>query len=48
MELFVSADNLLNRVNYGGFSGNLLSPFYGQPTFAQAPRRVQVGMQFRF
>ena len=48
MELFVTADNLFNRVNYGGYSGNLLSPYYGQPTMAQRPRQVQVGMQFRF
>ena len=25
MELFVTADNVFNRVNYGGYSGNLLS-----------------------
>jgi hypothetical protein len=48
MELFVTADNLFNRVNYGGYSGNLLSPYYGHPTMAQRPRQVQVGMQFRF
>jgi len=48
MELFVTADNVLNRVNYGGFSGNLLSPYFGKPTMAQRPRQVQVGMQFRF
>jgi hypothetical protein len=48
MELFVTADNLFNRVNYGGYSGNLLSPYYGRPTMAQRPRQVQVGMQFRF
>ena len=35
MELFVSADNLFNNVNYGGYSGNQLSPFFGQPTFLQ-------------
>jgi outer membrane receptor for ferrienterochelin and colicin len=48
MELFITADNLFNRVNYGGYSGNLLSPYYGHPTMAQRPRQVQVGMQFRF
>ena len=48
MELFVTADNLFNRVNYGGYSGNLLSDYFGQPTMAQRPRQVQVGMQFRF
>jgi outer membrane receptor for ferrienterochelin and colicin len=48
MELFVTADNLFNRVNYGGYSGNLLSPYYGLPTMAQRPRQVLIGMQFRF
>ena len=48
MELFVTADNVFNRVNYGGYSGNLLSDYFGQPTMAQRPRQVQVGMQFRF
>jgi outer membrane receptor for ferrienterochelin and colicin len=48
MELFVTADNLFNRVNYGGYSGNQLSRYFGQPTMAQRPRQVQVGMQFRF
>ena len=48
MELFITADNLFNRVNYGGYSGNLLSPYYGLPTMAQRPRQVQIGMQFRF
>ena len=48
MELFVSADNLFNNVNYGGYSGNQLSHFYLQPTTAQAARRVQIGMGFRF
>ncbi len=48
LELFVSADNVLNNVNYAGYSGNMLSRFFLQPTSAQAPRRVQVGMGFRF
>jgi len=48
MELFIRADNLLNHVNYGGFSGNMLSPFFGQPTSAQQPRRLTVGSVFRF
>ena len=48
MELFVTADNLFNRVNYGGYTGNLLSLYFGEPTMAQRPRQVQVGMQFRF
>jgi Carboxypeptidase regulatory-like domain len=48
MELFITADNLFNRVNYGGYSGNLLSPYFGEPTMAQRARQVQIGMQFRF
>jgi hypothetical protein len=48
LELFVSADNMLNAVNYGGYSGNMLSKYFMQPTSAQAARRVQVGMGFRF
>jgi hypothetical protein len=48
MELFIRADNVLNRVNYGGFSGNLLSPFFARPTSAQQPRRLTVGTAFRF
>jgi hypothetical protein len=48
MEVFIRADNVLNRVNYGGFSGNLLSPFFGRPTSAQQPRRLTVGTAFRF
>jgi hypothetical protein len=48
MEFFVRADNLLNNVNYGSFSGNQLSRFFGQPTTAQQPRRLTVGSAFRF
>jgi hypothetical protein len=48
MELFIRADNVLNHVNYGGFSGNMLSPFFARPTSAQQPRRLTVGTAFRF
>jgi len=48
MELFIRADNVLNHVNYGGFSGNQMSRFFGQPTSAQQPRRLTVGTAFRF
>ncbi len=48
MELFVSADNVFNTVNYGSYSGNMRSPLFGQPTSAQAPFRLQLGMGFRF
>jgi hypothetical protein len=48
MEFFIRADNILNNVNYGSFSGNQLSPFFGHPTSAQQPRRLTVGSAFRF
>jgi carboxypeptidase family protein len=48
LEVYTQASNLFNRVNYGNFSGNLRSPFFGRPTSAQQARRVEVGMQFRF
>jgi len=48
LELFVSADNLMNTVNYTTYSGNMLSKFFMEPTAAQAALRIQVGMGFRF
>ena len=48
VELYAQAFNLLNRTNFVNFSGNQLSPFFGKPTSAQAARRVQIGMGFRF
>ena len=47
-ELYLRASNLFNRVNFGNFSGNLRSPFFGTATSAADPRRVELGMQFRF
>lgn len=48
VEFYAQATNLLNRTNYLNFSGNQQSPFYGLPTSASQPRRLEVGMQFRF
>lgn len=47
-EVFISANNILNRVNYLNFVGNQLSPFFGQATSASQPRRLEVGLNFRF
>jgi len=44
----VDAFNVLNRVNYSGYVGNLSSPFFGQPTSAQAARRMQLTLRFEF
>ncbi|MGH9254201.1 MAG: carboxypeptidase regulatory-like domain-containing protein [Vicinamibacterales bacterium] len=48
VEFYTQASNLFNRVNYGIFSGNLRSPFFGLPTSAGPARRVEVGINFRF
>jgi hypothetical protein len=48
LELFLSANNVFNTVNYSAYSGTMLSRFFLQPTAAQAARSVQVGMGFRF
>lgn len=48
LEIYAQAFNLFNRVNYGNFSGNLRSPFFGQATSSGPARRVEVGMNFRF
>jgi hypothetical protein len=48
LEIYAQASNLLNRVNYGGFSGNLASPFFGQATSAGPARRMEVGLNIRF
>jgi len=47
-ELYMRASNLFNRVNFGNFSGNFRSPFFGTATSAAEPRRIELGMQFRF
>ena len=47
-ELWISANNVLNRVNYLNFVGNVQSPFFGTATSAAPPRRIEVGVNFRF
>jgi hypothetical protein len=48
MEVFVRAQNVLNHVTYTGYTGNLLSPFYGTGTSVGAPRDVNFGLRFNF
>ncbi len=47
-ELFVSAANLLNRVNLQGYSGVMTSPFFLQPTSAGPARKIDFGMRIGF
>jgi outer membrane receptor protein involved in Fe transport len=44
----IDAFNVLNRVNYAGYVGNLSSPFFGLPVAAQPARRIQLGLRFSF
>ena len=46
--LSMNAVNLTNRFNYGGYSGNMLSPDFMQPTFVSNPRRIDVGVNVGF
>ncbi|HKE60469.1 MAG TPA: carboxypeptidase regulatory-like domain-containing protein [Pyrinomonadaceae bacterium] len=48
LELYAQVSNLLNHTNLGSFAGVQTSPFYGQATSAQAPRRMEVGMRLNF
>ena len=48
IEVYASAQNVLNRANYIGYSGVLTSKFFGQPTSVLNPRKVQVGIRFGF
>ena len=47
-EVYLWASNLLNRVNRSSFVGVESSPFFMQPTSAQAARRVEMGWRFSF
>jgi outer membrane receptor for ferrienterochelin and colicin len=48
VEIFLNASNPLNRVIPQGYSGNILSPFFGRTTSVQSARRVDFGMAFRW
>ena len=46
--LSVQAQNLTNRANYVGFSGVMTSQFFQQATAVANPRKIDIGMSFRF
>ena len=48
LTLSMESFNLLNRVNYVTYVGNLSSPFFGRPVAAFPARRLQAGLRFRF
>lgn len=48
LDVFLNIQNAFNNVNYNAFIGNQLSPFFGTPISAAAPRRVEVGFSLGF
>ena len=48
VDLYASAQNLTNRRNYIGYSGVVVSPFFGQPTNVLNPRKIELGMRVGF
>jgi Carboxypeptidase regulatory-like domain len=48
LEFYAQAYNLLNHTNLTGFTGVQTSPFFGQATSAQLPRRIELGTRFNF
>ena len=44
VELYANGVNLLNRSNYGGYTGVMLSPFFTSPTRVLNPRIVRFGL----
>jgi len=48
VNVFANVSNALNRVNFENVSGALTSTRFGQPTGAQNPREIEIGMRFQF
>jgi hypothetical protein len=48
IQIRCDVQNLTNHYNYTGYSGVLTSPFFGQPTAVQGPRRIDLGVVFNF
>ena len=48
LEIFAQAQNVLNHVTRTGYTGNISSPFFGQPTSVGQPRDVNLGLRFNF
>jgi hypothetical protein len=46
--VFLQATNLTNRPNFFGYSGTMLSPFFGKPTAARDMRKIDLGFNLSF
>ncbi len=44
----IDAFNVINRVNYSGYIGNLSSPFFGRAIASRPARRLQLSVRFAF
>ena len=48
VEFYLQAFNILTRVNYQSYVGNLRSENFGLPLSAGPARRIELGMNFGF
>ncbi len=48
LEVLWEMFNVTNRVNYGGYVGNMRSTNFGKPTYAMPPFQAQFGLRFDF
>jgi len=48
MSINVNVFNLTNHANYTGYSGVMISPFFGKPQSVQGMRRVDLSVSFSF
>jgi hypothetical protein len=48
LDLYLQVFNLLNTANYNAFIGNQQSTYFGQPTSAAPPRRIEIGASLSF
>lgn len=48
LQLTAQVSNILNRVNFGQYSGTLTSPNFGRSISASAARQIEFGMRFSF
>ena len=48
LSLSLNSFNVLNHPNYVTYIGAMSSPLFGMPVAAQAPRRMQLDVQFKF
>ena len=48
LQFYVAAQNLTDRANFQGYSGTMISPFFGRPTTVSAMRKIDVGMNLSF